>query len=222
MHIPLTRYGIKELFFFCTPCALGVFFSIKLYPWVLPVPLLALLFLFNFFRDPERKTPQGNGLIIAPADGVVTHIERKFEEHYLKCDTTKISIFMSVFNVHVNRAPIDGNVEFIKHTRGKFLDARDDECFHSNENNLLGLSHTAKSKIVVKQIAGRIAKRIVCDCKIGDVLKQGGRFGMIKFGSRVEVFIPQDIQFEPIVAVGEKVKAGKTILGRFYEKETAV
>ena len=215
MRIPLAKYGIRELILFSIPCIVGMGFSIALFPWLVPIPLFFLSFLFNFFRDPNRKTPQDTSLIIAPADGTVSHIVPVFEDNYLKCDTTKISIFMSVLNVHVNRVPVHGRVEFIKHTKGKFLDARDDECFSSNENNVMGLSLTGSSiKIAVKQIAGKIAKRIVCACKVGDVFEQGQRFGMIKFGSRVEVFVPNSVTFEVMVKVGEKVTAGKTILGR--------
>lgn len=222
MRVTLTKYGIRELLLFGIPCVVGMYFSIALFPWVIPIPLFFLLFLLNFFRDPERKTPRGKELIIAPADGVVTHIVPVFEEHYLKCDSIKISIFMSVVNVHVNRIPAHGTVEFIKHSPGKFLDARDDECFISNESNLVGLSlGEHKGKIVVKQIAGRIAKRIVCACKIGNTLQQGERFGMIKFGSRVEVFVPKTIPFEPMVKVGEKVTAGETILGKIRVNEAA-
>ena len=181
---------------------------------------LLFVFLFNFFRDPNRKTPQGAELIIAPADGTVSHIVPVFEDNYLKCDTTKISIFMSVLNVHVNRVPVHGRVEFIKHTKGKFLDARDDECFSSNENNVMGLSLIGSPiKITVKQIAGKIAKRIVCACKVGDVFEQGQRFGMIKFGSRVEVFVPNSIKFEVMVKVGDKVTAGKTVLGKIQQRD---
>jgi len=215
MRIPLAKYGLRELIIFGIPCAIGIGFSIVLFPWIVPVPLFILSFLLNFFRDPNRTTPQGYGLIIAPADGTVSHIVPVFEENYLKCDTTKISIFMSVLNVHVNRVPVHGRVEFIKHTKGKFLDARDDECFSSNENNIMGVSLIGSPiKIAVKQIAGKIAKRIVCACKIGDVFEQGQRFGMIKFGSRVEVFVPNSVKFEVLVMVGDKVTAGKTILGR--------
>ncbi|MCF6148508.1 MAG: phosphatidylserine decarboxylase family protein [Candidatus Kuenenia sp.] len=215
MRITLTKYGVRELLLFGIPCVVGTYFSIVLFPWITPVPLFFLLFLLNFFRDPERNTPQGRELIIAPADGVVTHIVPVFEDHYLKSDSIKISIFMSVVNVHVNRIPAHGTVEFIKHTPGKFLDARDDECFSSNESNLVGLSLSENmGKITIKQIAGKIAKRIVCACKIGDILQQGERFGMIKFGSRVEVFVPKTIPFEPMVTVGEKVTAGKTIIGK--------
>ena len=215
MRIPLAKYGLRELIIFGIPCAIGIGFSIVLFPWIVPVPLFILSFLLNFFRDPNRTTPQGYGLIIAPADGTVSHIVPVFEENYLKCDTTKISIFMSVMNVHVNRVPVHGCVEFIKHTKGKFLDARDDECFSSNENNIMGVSLIGSPiKIAVKQIAGKIAKRIVCACKIGDVFEQGQRFGMIKFGSRVEVFVPNSVKFEVLVMVGDKVTAGKTILGR--------
>ena len=176
------------------------------------------MFLFNFFRDPERNPPQGEGLIIAPADGTVTHIVTVFEDSYLKCETTKISIFMSVLNVHVNRMPAKGCVEFIRHTNGKFLDARDEECFSSNENNIIGLSLIGSdAKIAVKQIAGKIAKRIVCACKVGDIFEQGQRFGMIKFGSRVEVFVPNSVTFDVMVKVGDKVTAGKTVLGRMHK-----
>src|SRR5574341_265224 len=157
MRIPLTKYGIRELIIFGIPCVLGVVFSIVLFPWIIPIPLFVLFFLLNFFRDTDREIPQGAALIIAPADGTVSHIVPVFEEHYLKCDTTKISIFMSVLNVHVNRMPVHGRVEYIKHTNGKFLDARDDECFRSNENNVMGLSLISSSvRIAVKQIAGRI------------------------------------------------------------------
>ena len=216
MRIPLTKYGVRELLLFCTPCVVGLGFSIALFPWVAPIPLFFLSFLLNFFRDPNRQTPQDSSLIISPADGTVSHIVPVFEENYLKCDTTKISIFMSVLNVHVNRAPVKGRVEFLKHTKGKFLDARDDECFSSNENHLMGLSLVDSGvKVTVKQIAGKIAKRIVCACKVGDVLGQGQRFGMIKFGSRVEVFVPASVKIEVLVKVGEKVTAGKTVLARF-------
>ncbi len=220
MRIPLAKYGIRELMIFGIPCVIGTGVSIVLFPWIVPVPVLFLAFLLNFFRDPDRNTPQGAEFIISPADGTVSHIMPVFEENYLKCDTTKVSIFMSVLNVHVNRLPAHGRVEFIKHTKGKFLDARDDECFRSNENNLMGLSLMGShTKIAVKQIAGRIAKRIVCACKVGDVFGQGQRFGMIKFGSRVEVFVPKSVKFEVMVRVGEKVTAGKTILGKIYNED---
>jgi len=218
MFVSLTRYGLRELIIFGVPVAIGLGFSIVFFPWVIPIPAFLLMFLFNFFRDPERNPPQGEGLIIAPADGTVTHVVPVFEDNYLKCDTTKISIFMSVLNVHVNRMPAKGCVEFIRHTTGKFLDARDEECFSSNENNIIGLSLIGSdAKIAVKQIAGKIAKRIVCACKAGDSFEQGQRFGMIKFGSRVEVFVPNSVTFEVMVKVGDKVTAGKTVLGRMHK-----
>ena len=219
MRISLTKYGLRELIIFGIPCIVGMGFSIAFYPWVVPIPLFVLSFLLNFFRDPDREIPKGAELIIAPADGTVSHIVPVFEENYLKCNTTKISIFMSVLNVHVNRVPVHGRVEFVRHTKGKFLDARDDECFSYNENNVMGLSVIGSSlKIAIKQIAGKIAKRIVCTCKVGDVLEQGQRFGMIKFGSRVEVFVPNSVKFVVMVKVGEKVTAGKTVLGKIHDK----
>ncbi|WKZ17792.1 MAG: phosphatidylserine decarboxylase family protein [Candidatus Jettenia sp. CY-1] len=218
MRIPLAKYGLRELIIFGVSCIVGIGFSLMVFPWMTPVPVFILIFLLNFFRDPDREVPQDTGLIISPADGIVSHIVPVFEDNYLQCNTTKISIFMSVLNVHVNRIPVHGRVEFIKHTKGKFLDARDDGCFRSNENNVMGLSLPGSHvKIAVKQIAGKIAKRIVCACKIGDVLRQGQRFGMIKFGSRVEVFIPDSVTFEIMVKVGEKVTAGKTVLGKIHD-----
>lgn len=220
MRIPLTKYGIRELLLFGVSCVAGIVLSLVFAPWMAPLPLFVLAFILNFFRDPNRDTPQGDELIIAPADGTVSHIVPVFEDSYLQCNTTKISIFMSVLNVHVNRMPVHGRVEYVKHTKGKFLDARDDECFRSNESNLMGLSLRGNdTRIAVKQIAGRIARRIVCPCKAGDVLKQGQRFGMIKFGSRVEVFVPDSVQFEVMVRVGDKVTAGKTILGKIKGKK---
>ena len=220
MRIPLAKYGLRELIIFGIPCVVGTGLSIGLFPWAVPVPLFVLSFLLNFFRDPNRYTSQGDELIIAPADGTVSHIVPVFEESYLKCDSMKVSIFMSVLNVHVNRVPVHGRVEFIKHTKGRFLDARDDECFSSNENNVMGLSIVRSHvKIAVKQIAGKIAKRIVCACQVGDVFEQGQRFGMIKFGSRVEVFVPDSVKFDVLVKVGEKVTAGKTVLGKIYDKD---
>ena len=219
MRIPLAKYGLRELIIFGVPCVVGTVFSCMFFHWIVPIPLFILAFLLNFFRDPDRETPRGTELIIAPADGTVSHIVSVFEDNYLKCDTTKISIFMSVLNVHVNRVPVHGRVEFIKHTKGKFLDARDDECFRSNENNVMGLSLIgSQTKIAVKQIAGKIAKRIVCACKVGDVCEQGQRFGMIKFGSRVEVFVPNIVPFEVMVKLGDKVTAGKTILGKIHDR----
>ena len=133
MRIPLAKYGIKELIVFGIPCVVGIGVSVVAFPWIVPVPLFFFAFLLNFFRDPDRKTPQGAGFIIAPADGTVSHIVTVFEENYLKCHATKISIFMSVLDVHVNRVPVHSRIEFIQHTSGKFLDARDDECFRSND-----------------------------------------------------------------------------------------
>lgn len=218
MFVSLTRYGIRELIIFGVPVMIGLGVSIVFFPWIIPIPAFLLMFLFNFFRDPERNTPRGEGLIIAPADGTVTHIVTVFEDSYLNCEAAKISIFMSVLNVHVNRMPAKGCVEFVRHTNGRFLDARDDECFSSNENNIIGLSLTGSdARIAVKQIAGKIARRIVCACKVGDSFEQGQRFGMIKFGSRVEVFVPKSVTFEVLVKVGDTVTAGKTVLGRMHK-----
>src|SRR3990167_4706902 len=217
MRIPLAKYGIRELILFGLPCIVGMGFSIVLFPWLVPIPLFFLSFLFNFFRDPNRKTPQDTLLIIAPADGTVSHIVPAFEDNYLKCDATKISIFMSVLNVHVNRVPVHGLVEFIKHTKGKFLDARDDECFSSNENNVMGLSLIGSSiKIAVKQIAGKIAKRIVCACKVGDVFEQGQtiRFAIFPAICFTAIFIELPIKDKPITLFSLLLKHSSSLASR--------
>jgi len=192
-----------------------VFSSWKLASLVLAIPaavsVLLTLFVLYFFRNPERSPPSDPLAVIAPADGTVIVAER-VSDTPLGTESLKISIFMSVFNVHVNRAPFDGKVVDVSYHRGKFFDARDGRASCENERNGIVLETAAGVHIAFVQIAGLIARRIICYPRIGDLLKKGERYGLIRFGSRVDVYLPIDV--EPLVKIGDKTTAGVTVLGR--------
>jgi len=177
---------------------------------------LASLTLF-FFRDPERKVPEGEYLILSPTDGKVIDISEVREENFFHSRVKVVRIFMSIFNVHVQRSPVNGKVEWIKHTSGRFNAAYKRKASEGNENNLIGIQKSNQSnsdgeRILVKQIAGSVARRICCWCKEGDNLLAGQRIGMIRFGSRVEVYLPQQVEIK--MKKGDKVIGGETVLGK--------
>lgn len=172
--------------------------------------MLAVFFTL-FFRNPERKTPDDEKLIVSPADGKVIKIEEIIENDILEGQYKKISIFMNVFNVHVNRIPYAGEVEKIVYKPGKFFSANMDKASLLNERNLVLIKAADGKKILIIQIAGLIARRICCWLKQGMHVKRGERFGLIKFGSRLELFLPSDSGI--IVKIGDKVKAGETPIG---------
>jgi len=180
-------------------------------PWIAILPLTITLFMLLFFRDPERKIPKGEDIFVSPADGKVILIKDVYEKDYLKAESKEISIFMSLLNVHVNRSPCDGKVSLVKHSSGKFLVAHKDAASMENENTVMVLEGK-DGKIVVRQVAGFLARRIVCRAEVGDKLRRGERYGMIKFGSRLDVYLPKDIKIK--VKAGDKVKAGESILGQ--------
>ena len=155
------------------------------------VSLVLTLFVLFFFRDPDRAIPEGKGIVVSPADGKVIVIKDIYEPAYLKQEVKQISIFLSVFNVHVNRAPIGGAVEVVKYNPGKFHVASVDKASLDNEQTAM-LIASGKDKILVKQIAGLIARRIICYARPGDTIKTGERYGLIRFGSRVDLFLPKD------------------------------
>ena len=167
------------------------------------------LFTLNFFRDPGRKTPQGNNLIISPADGTIVAIKDVIENDYLKTGAVQISIFMSPLNVHVNRIPVSGKVEYFRYVKGEYFAAFEEKASLKNEQTHIGIN-TGTFKVFFKQIAGFIARRIVCTAKIGDTVTAGNRFGMIKFGSRVDVFVPKNSDIK--VSMNDKTVAGETVL----------
>ena len=171
--------------------------------------VLAVAFTLYFFRDPDRRTPAGDQLIIAPADGTVVQMMQVEDTEYLHGPALQISIFMSPLNVHVNRFPINGTVGFFRHVEGEFLVAFDDKSSSRNERTLIGIER-GSVRLLFKQIAGFVARRIVADVKVGDPTRAGERFGMIKFGSRVDVLIPPECEVR--VINGQKTVAGETVL----------
>ena len=186
-------------------------------PWVwIPEAALFLLavWLLIFFRDPARTGPRGDQYVIAPADGKIVDVRVVEEPMYLQAPATRISIFMSVFDVHVNRYPATGTVELVRYHPGRFLHAASDKASLDNEQASIAL-RGARGPVLVRQIAGLIARRIVTDGAAGDRATQGARMGIIRFGSRVDVFLPVAARSTVRVAVGDRVQAGATVLAEY-------
>lgn len=213
--LPLTRYGIREIFafggLFAAGAIAGAFFW---WPLAIVFALLALGAV-GFFRDPRRAVPEGEGLLVAPADGKVTAVGT-VDDARVGGPCRRIEIFLSILDVHINRAPAAGSVTLVDYVRGRYLNALGKRASRENESNLVvfSLRDRPEAKVGVRQIAGAIARRIVCDTKVGDSLCRGETFGMIKFGSRTELYIPTQIPCEILVTVGQKVRAGETVLGK--------
>lgn len=175
----------------------------------LGLAIFIVVFTLNFFRDPERTTPNENGIVISPADGKVIIIKEVEENKFLNSKGTQISVFMSPLNVHVNRIPITGQVDYIKYVKGKYLVAYDEKASEENERSEIGIT-SPLGKVFFTQVAGYVARRIVYELKLNDSVFIGNRFGMIKFGSRVDVVV--DSSWSVNVKIGDKVSAGETIL----------
>jgi phosphatidylserine decarboxylase len=215
MILFLTAYGRKEVLIFTAVWTVLAFFSWMLHPAVAALPILALIFTLSFFRDPFRRPPPGEETLVAPADGRVTDVTDIPPGHELDEPSVRVGIFLSVFDVHVNRTPCAGVVKATRYTPGEFLDARNPECARRNERNDIVIERpAAKDRVVVRQISGAIARRIVCACRENDVLEKGQRVGMIKFGSRTELYVPSRSLAEVTVKVGDRVKGGETIVAR--------
>ena len=203
---------VREGFPFIIPLGavtLGAFFAG--FTRLFALLLLLTLFVSWFFRNPERKTPEGQRLVISPADGKVIRVEETASDELPGFSFEKISVFMNVFNVHVNRAPCSGEVFSIRYRAGKFLSANLDKASELNERNAVLMRTADGREIITVQIAGLIARRIVCWLKEGMQVQKGERFGLIRFGSRVEVFLPLGSTI--LVRVGDKVRAGETPIG---------
>jgi phosphatidylserine decarboxylase len=179
--------------------------------WAAAFFLIATLFVAWFFRNPERNIPEEEKAVISPADGKILKVEEVTEDTILKGRFLKISIFMSVFNVHVNRIPYSGRVDSIVYRKGKFFSANLDKASSLNEGNSILVTTDDGQKILTVQIAGLIARRIVCWIEEGMTVEKGQRFGLIRFGSRLEVFLPLDSTIS--VKVGDSVKGGETPIG---------
>ncbi|MDH3883800.1 MAG: phosphatidylserine decarboxylase family protein [Desulfobacterales bacterium] len=175
---------------------------------------LVITFCFcGFFRDPDRAIPDQPGGIVSPADGKVILVGNVDRTSFYEGNCKKISIFMSVFNVHVNRIPFDGNVREVRYYPGKFFAANLDKASLKNEHNAVFLETENGQRLCVVQVAGLIARRIICKVQPGDDMVRGQRFGLICFGSRLDVYLPEDVEIK--VAVGDKIKAGASIIGHF-------
>jgi phosphatidylserine decarboxylase len=171
--------------------------------------LLTMFFVINFFRDPERSIPTREGIIVSPGDGKVLAVSEVEENSFLRSRAHKISIFLSVFDVHVNRIPMSGRIEYFDYVRGEFKQAFRPEASLVNEHTVIGIQN-GNAKVVFKQIAGILARRIVCNIREGNSVRMGERFGMIKFGSRIDVLVPLDAEIR--VELNQKVKGGESIL----------
>ena len=210
--LPIAREGYPFILFsaFAT-------FICSLLQWEIAAStgLLITAFVTAFFRDPSRVTPEDESAIICPADGKVLFVEETFDDRFLKQQVIKISIFMNVFNVHVNRIPFSGTVEKTLFKPGKFYSADKDKATLHNENCAVTISTPTGRKYTVVQIAGLIARRIVCWAEKGDMVQSGQRYGLIRFGSRVDLYLP--VETTVSVKKGDKVKAGETILGNLRQ-----
>ncbi len=178
--------------------------------WSIPFWIWAV-FALQFFRDPARVPPQDADAVIAPADGRIVVVE-KVRDTVLDRDALKISVFMNVFNVHSNKSPVDGVVKGVWYTPGLFVNADLDKASTENERNAIHIA-TARGDVTCVQIAGLIARRILCYTRMGDTLSRGQRYGFIRFGSRVDVYLP--VSARPEVSIGQKVTGGRTILARW-------
>ncbi len=210
--VPIVKEGLPFLF-------IALIASIAFwFGGVWPISFLflgAAIFIACFFRNPERMAPVGANLVCSPADGTVISVTHTKENEFLKEEMQKVSIFMSIFNVHVNRVPIDGTVKDMKHHRGRFMVASEDRASEENERNCILLETGNKTKLVLVQVAGLVARRIVCYPAIGSFLLKGQRMGLIRFGSRCDMYFPKSAQL--LVKVGDKVLGGETLLADLKE-----
>jgi phosphatidylserine decarboxylase len=201
---------------FAVLLALGALGSALHQIWLVAIAAGGFLFCLNFFRDPERKGSDDPRDILSAADGIVTEILEMEEGEFLKTPMKRIGVFLSVLDVHTNRAPVDGKVTYLNHFPGTYpgpyLDARNRECSSKNEAQTWAFE-SSRATLVVRQITGAIARRIVPWKRVGEEVRKGERFGMIRFGSRTEVFVP--IGCEVTVKVGQKVLGGQTVIARF-------
>lgn len=209
MRLPVAREGWPFIIIAGVP-TIAVFLFTDL--WWLKLVLFALtVFVVAFFRDPERVVPVDPSSIVSPADGRVIKVERVTDFKFLKEEAVKISIFMNLFNVHVNRAPSAARVVEVIYNPGKFFNASLDKASMENEQNAVIAEGPTGRRFVFNQIAGLVARRIVCHAAEGDNLVKGERFGLIRFGSRLDVYLPVDCTVS--VKPGERVKAGSSVLG---------
>jgi phosphatidylserine decarboxylase len=219
-RIPFARWGLAELQLMTWPLVALAALAVVTGFWYLAIaPAVCAGLVIWFFRDPPRRVPQQAGLWVSPADGRIAEITRLDHDDFVGGPATRIGIFLSIFNVHINRAPVAGRVLELRYVAGPFLNALDPKSALVNENLWIGCvadepDLPASQRFIVRQIAGAIARRIVCDLRPGQSVARGEKFGMIKLGSRTELILPADDDYEVAVQVGQRVKAGETVLVR--------
>jgi phosphatidylserine decarboxylase len=215
-HIPFARWGLAELQLMGWPLlCLTVFFA--WYWWyVAPVPAILLALVVWFFRDPPRRIPEEPGLLVSPADGKVVEITRLERDEFIGGPAVRVGIFLSILNVHLNRAPEAARVIALRYHPGEFVSALDPRSAECNENMWIGLEEEAPPyrRMVVRQIAGAVARRIVCPLRPGDALARGQKIGMIKLGSRTELIVPEEPELRMEVKLGDRVRAGASVVAR--------
>ena len=215
----MTKYGystigVVSIIVFLLAGA-GILVNINFFKiFLIAAGVLLLIFTLYFFRDPERVTPSKDNIVISPADGTVLFVKEVFDDRFIKDKAWQISIFMSPLNVHVNRIPINGRVEYLKYIHGEYLIASHDKASEKNERAEFGIT-SSLGKVFFTQVAGYVARRIVYEIKPGDEVKMGESFGMIRFGSRVDVVVPK--QWQVKVKKGDNVTAGETILFEYQK-----
>jgi phosphatidylserine decarboxylase len=211
----IAKDGYTTILITLVVCSLLTWAGYKLNNWATwPLYIFSLLLLgiiLNFFRDPERTTPRENHLLIAPADGKVVLIKPVASAPYAGDSLTQVSIFLSPLDVHVNRIPLNGTIEYVKYYPGDYLVAWHEKSSELNERSEFGLLHSSGTKILFKQITGFLARRIVYRLKEGQKVNAGDRFGMMKFGSRMDILVPSNVKIH--VKVGDRTVAGESILG---------
>ncbi len=198
--------------------AVAVLVRVVTHSWGWPlIPVILALFFLWFFRDPQRAIPQGEGLVVSPADGVVTSVERF---HSSDGERLRVSIFLNVFDVHVNRAPVGGVLREVRYQKGQFLNAMDATSADKNEQNVVTVASEDGYEVVFKQIAGLLARRIVFNHKPGDRVRRGQRVGLIKFGSRTDIELPGHADVR--VRKGERVKGGSSVIAQLARRESPI
>ena len=220
MRIPFATYARKDLYCLggisLAAAAATAWFAVETPPlWLLAAAFFVIFALVvNFFRDPERTVPEGEMIVISPADGTVQDLEDVEETEFLGGTASRIGIFLSPLNVHVNRMPMRCRVARVAYRKGKMLRAFDPAAIQENESCAVMLEALGgRARLIVRQVTGAVARRIVCPVNPGEEYEAGQRYGMIKFGSRTEVWVPEGLRIKWMVGIGDKVKGGETILG---------
>lgn len=218
-HLGFARWGLAELQIFGWPLLAATLLLLWACWYLAVVPAVLLALVVYFYRDPRRAVPAGPGLVVSPADGTIAEVTPLEHDDFIGGPATRIGIFLSIFNVHLNRAPARSRVLRLHYSPGEFLNAMNPESALRNENLWIGLEAVdgRQRRYIVRQIAGLIARRIVCQLRPGDVVERGEKFGMIKLGSRTELIVPTTGDLEILVSRGDRVHGGSTILARYRD-----